>query len=244
MTNKTETPGNRIFTMLFQEDEISWQAMIYDLIEQENMDPWDINVSLIAKKFLQKLKKLKNMDFRISGKVIFASALLLKIKSKRLLDSEIVALDNLMNGEEDFETLDELLDVAENSDEEKDKIRPRTPQPRVRKISVYDLVDALEKALKLEKKRNFTKKVEKVETVKAPKKEEKDIQTRMNEILDKATAYFKINPLINFDKLVPGESKEDKVFTFVPLLHLENQRALDLIQTQHFGDINVKLLLD
>ena len=241
-TKTQDSAGTRIFDMLFKEDELSWQSMIYSLIEEENMNPWDIDVSLIAKKFLQKLRQLKEMDFRISGKIILASAILLKIKSKRLLDTEIVALDNLMNSEEPFDLLDEIAEPVKYEGE-KHAIRPRTPQPRVRKISVYDLVDALEKALKLEKKRNLYKKPEEVKLVK-PAKTEEDLQSRMQNILQEATAYFKANPLLTFEQLVPGENKEDKVMTFVPLLHLENQRALDMIQKQHFGQINIKLLFD
>jgi segregation and condensation protein A len=239
----TNNPGTRIFDMLFKEDEISWQSMIYDLIDQENMDPWDIDVSIIAKKFLQNLRKLKELDFRISGKVILASAILLKIKSKRLLDIDIIALDNLMNSEEPIDLLDELINDEQDFSNERHVLRPRTPQPRIRKISVYDLVDALEKVLTLEQKRKIKPKNE-VVRVSAPKKPEKDIQTRMKEILEEATTYFKSNPFVNFNDLVPGDSKEDKVFTFLPLLHLENQRALDMIQKKHFDDIHIKILLD
>jgi len=241
-TKTQDSAGTRIFDMLFKEDELSWQAMIYSLIEEENMNPWDIDVSLIAKKFLSKLRQLKEMDFRISGKIILASAILLKIKSKRLLDTEIVALDNLMNSEDSLDLLEEITEPVKYEGE-RHAIRPRTPQPRVRKISVYDLVDALEKALKLEKKRSFYKKPEEVKIV-APKKTEEDLQSRMQNILQEATAYFKANPLLTFEQLVPSENREDKVMTFVPLLHLENQRVLDMIQKQHFGQINIKLLLD
>lgn len=240
-TKTDDNAGTRIFDMLFKEDELSWQSMIYSLIEEENMNPWDIDVSLIAKKFLSKLKTFKEMDFRISGKIILASAILLKIKSKRLLDVEIVALDNLINNEP-IDLLDEIVEPIQYEDE-RHAIRTRTPQPRVRKISVYDLVDALEKALKLEKKRSFYKKPEEVKLVR-PKKTEEDLQSRMQNILQEATAYFKANPLLTFEQLVPSENKEDRVMTFVPLLHLENQRALDMIQKQHFGQINIKLLLD
>jgi len=243
MSTEIETPGNRIFNILIKEDEITWQSMIYELIEEENMNPWDINVSILAKKFLQNLRKLKEMNFRISGKVILASALLLKIKSKRLLDTEIVALDNLMNNEEPIDLLEEFEAESKDYSHEKHALQPRTPQPRVRKISIYDLVDALEKALKLENKRKHYAKEELVR-VSAPKKPEKDIQTRMKEILSQATTYFQANPIVMFNDLIPGDSKEDKVFTFLPLLHLENQRALDLYQKEHFGDIQIKLLLE
>ncbi len=243
MTTKSDSPGTKIFDMLFKEDDISWQSMIYELIEQENMDPWDINVSTLAKRFLQNLKKFKEMNFRISGKVILASAILLKIKSKRLLDTEIVAFDNMLNSDDDMDILEDIAGESIDYTDEKNVIRSRTPQPRVRKVSVYDLVDALEKALRLEQKRNVYKKLEEVKTV-APKKPEQDLQSRMKHILQEATVYFKANPLLTFSQLVPSETKEDKVLTFVPLLHLENQNALTMKQKKHFGEIQIKMRLD
>ena len=36
-------------------------------------------------------------------------------------------------------------------------------------------------------------------------------------------------------------TKEDKVFTFIPLLHLTNQRKIDLNQENHFGEIEIVL---
>ena len=47
---------------------------------------------------------------------------------------------------------------------------------------------------------------------------------------------------LSFSKLLPPRAKkEDKVFTFIPLLHLTNQRKIDLEQREHFGDIEVFL---
>ena len=55
--------SEKIFNLLFLEDELSWKDMIYALIEQENMNPWDIDVSLLSQKFLEMLRKLKELDF-------------------------------------------------------------------------------------------------------------------------------------------------------------------------------------
>ena len=46
---------------------------------------------------------------------------------------------------------------------------------------------------------------------------------------------------LNFSNLVPSDSKMDKVLTFIPLLHLTNQRKVDLEQEKHFGEIEVYL---
>ena len=46
---------------------------------------------------------------------------------------------------------------------------------------------------------------------------------------------------LTFTKLLPSESKEDKVHTFIPLLHLAQQNKIELVQETPFGEIEVLL---
>ena len=124
--------NEKIFNMLFVEDELSWKDLIYSLIESEQMNPWDIDVSQLSNKFLEMLKTLKELDFRISGKMVLASAILLKMKSDILIDQDIANFDNMMNATEENMPLEDnqsrLLDQSG-----KPAIFPKTPQPRKRK---------------------------------------------------------------------------------------------------------------
>ena len=244
-----EGPQDKIFSILFQEDELTWQNIIYDLVRTEEMNPWDIDVSEIAHKFLDMLKKLKEMDFRISGKVVLASAILLKLKSNKLLEEDITALDSLMASIDDpTDLLDELpLDYpgAESArDRERPKLMPRTPQPRKRKVSVYDLVEALEKAFEVDNRRPVY--VEPKVKLKAPEKSI-DITEVIRDVYQRVETYYGEQPeqkpqKLTFSQLIPSDSKEDKIFTFIPLLHLENQRRVDMKQKLHFGEIHINLL--
>jgi len=47
---------------------------------------------------------------------------------------------------------------------------------------------------------------------------------------------------LTFTKLVPSEKKEDKIYTFIPLLHLDNQEKVNLMQKEHFGEIEIEML--
>ena len=245
----TEKSHDQIFNILFDNDEITWQNMIYDLISSEKMDPWDVNISMLAKKFLEKLKKLQGMDLNISGKVLLAAAILLRVKSYRFMDEDITALDALIASvdSEDEELFDELLDYEGQEGainlEEQPKIYPRTPQPRKRKVSVFDLVNALEKALEVYHRR--PPKINTHPEVKAPIKA-RDISLVIKDVYKKIIGFFTENgtkpPKLTFNLLLPEETKEDKVFTFIPLLHLDYQRKVDLLQKKHFGDIEIKLL--
>jgi segregation and condensation protein A len=246
----TDGPQERIFSILFKEDELTWQNIIYDLVRVEGMNPWDIDISEIAHQFLELLKKLKEMDFRISGKVVLASAFLLKLKSDRLLEEDIVAFENLISSLDDpGELLDELpLDSPKREKILAPGLLPRTPQPRKRKVSVYDLIEALEKALEVETRRPIY--VEPQIKVKLP---ENFIE--MGELIQgvyqKVESYYDHNGKadekgkphrLTFSELIPSDSKEDKVYTFIPLLHLENQRKVDMYQEIHFGEIEIEML--
>ena len=78
---------DRLLNMLMQENEITWQTIIYDLVKSEQMNPWDIDVSVLSQKYLETIKQLQEHNFFISGKIILDAAILLKIKSIKLCPS-------------------------------------------------------------------------------------------------------------------------------------------------------------
>jgi segregation and condensation protein A len=234
--------NEQIFNMLFVEDELSWKDLIYSLIESEQMDPWDIDVSLIAQKFLEMLTKLKELDFRISGKMVFASAILLKMKSDILIDEDIAKFDNILNNPEENIPLEDV--APERISVDGISIFPRTPQPRKRKVSLYDLVNALEKALEVENKRK--KRFVNVKKVLLTMPEKKfDLGKAMTNVYEKVEEHYKNKKskgrILTFEDLISEGSKQDKVLTFVPLLHLDTQRKIDMEQEEHFSTIAIKL---
>jgi segregation and condensation protein A len=241
---------NHIFELLFNKDEISWKGMIYDLVRSEQMDPWDIDVTLLSKRFLQRLKEMKEMDLRISGKIILASAILLKLKANKLMDEEINGLDSLIatiQSQDDELLFDELYEFQDPKLEimmnQKPKIYPKTPQPRKRKVSVFDLVNALGKALEVHARRKPP--VKEAPEVKIPEKS-KDMSLVIKDVYNQIRDFFnkqaKKAVKLTFNLLLPSQEKHDVVYTFVPLLHLDNQRKIYLLQKKHFGEIEIKLL--
>jgi len=235
--------SEKVFNVLFVEDELSWKDMIYALIEQENMNPWDIDISLLSQKFLEMLRKLKELDFRISGKMVLASAVLLKMKSDVLIDEDIAHFDEMMNGTEENMPLDDAGRPVFDANG-RPQLYPRTPQPRKRKVSIFDLVQALEKALEVENRRKKFKPNTKKLVLKLPEKHF-DLGKSMQTVYGKVETHYKNKKnkdrILTFDELVIGGSKQDKVLTFIPLLHLDNLRKVDLEQEKHFAQISVKL---
>src|SRR3989338_6871314 len=229
----------RIFQILYKEDEVTWQSLLYELVKKEGMNPWDINISLLTKKYIDTIKTLKELDFSISGKVLLAGAILLKMKSNRLLNEDLSEFDRLLTHEEE---LIEELDLEEQQYKlwEKPILTPRMPQPRKRKVSIFDLVNALEKALEV-KQRRVLNSIPPM-SVKIPERK-RDITEVIREVYLRIKSFFMIDSQkkLTFSQLVPSQKKEDKIFTFIPLLHLTNQRKVNLEQKEHFGEIEIMM---
>lgn len=232
----------KLLNMLIKEEEVTWQSLLMELVKKEGMDPWDINVSSLTKSYINTIKELKEHDFRISGKVVLAAAILLKMKSTRLVGEDLMELDRLIAGSEEeaglFDDEDQIGNFRETLDE-KPSLIPRIPQPRKRKVSIYDLVDALEKALEV-KQRRVINSIPPL-NVKAPKKT-RDITQVIREVYGRIKSFFfQGQKRMMFSQLIPSDSKEDKIFTFIPLLHLNFQRKIDIDQEKPFEDIAITL---
>ena len=228
---------DQILDMLLKEDEITWQTILLDLIKTEKMDPWNIDISILTQKYIDIVKKLKEVNFSLSGKVILAASILLKIKSDKLLNENITAFDDLMYEHEELE---------ENFIEEKQerlvkpKLTIKTPQARKRKVSINDLVFALERALEVEQRRKirYIREAEVPDSIKVPDKKI-DIGNKITEIYEKIKNFLKKENKVTFSQLTPSKEKEDVIYTFIPLLHLDNQKKIHLQQEKPFEEINI-----
>jgi len=231
-----------IYNLLVQKDEITWQTIINDLIKSEQLDPWDIDLSKLTNKYLETLKSLQEANFLISGKVILAAALLLKIKSDKLVDEDISEFDALLYPKDEQLSLDELYDDAPEREDINPKLTIKTPQARKRRVNLYDLMNALQKALEVNQRRILRKEGESYSNVKLPEKKI-DISAMIKDVYSKIVGYFTLNKgQLTFTLLVNSDKKEDKIFTFIPLLHLDHQNEIELEQKEHFGDIYIHLL--
>jgi len=234
---------DKILELLMQKDEITWQTILYDLVKSGEINPWDIEISILANKYLETIRKMQESNLFISGKVILASAILLKIKSEKLLVEDIGILDNLMFPAE-MEELDQFFDRNRRITlDVEPRLTIKTPQARKRKVQINDLILALEKALGVNERRilRHAERDRIPENLVIPEKP-RDISEIIKELYDKIKLTFTKKPILTFSELVSSNRKEDKIATFIPLLHLATQEKVDLNQEEHFGEINIKLI--
>ncbi len=235
--------------LLLDNDDVGWKTILYDLVSSENMNPWDVDVSILTQRYIDTIKKMQQMDFRISGKVLLAAAILLKIKSQHFVEHGVDELDRLLSRMNEPEAYPDFFSefsmdrfaTAKKVEDVQAKLIPRTPQPRHRKITIYDLADALQKALEV-KQRKLSRYIPDIK-MEIPKRKV-DITQVIRGTYGKVKAFFFEYPdkKLTFAKLLSGEpTKEEKVYTFIPLLHLDNQQKIEISQQEHFGDIGIEL---
>ena len=234
---KNEKIGQEQFHYFVFSEDLSWQEIVYDLINSEQLDPWDINLSLLAQKYLDKIKELEEANFVLSSKVILIASLLLRIKSELLMNRYMRDLDDILfNKKTDIQ---DTLKTIEFDDEDIPPLIPRTPLPRFKKVSLQELMTALSKAVETETRRVERKRTERENYEKTkffmPKKTINLIE-RIKNVHVRIKTLFQTEDRVKFDEFA-GPKKEERINTFIPLLHLDTQNHLWLQQNSHLDDI-------
>jgi len=240
--SKNSVKQEQVHDLLFNR-EIGWQEIIYDLINTEQLDPWDINITILTDKYLIKIQNLEETDFFVSSKVLFAAALLLRIKSEILLNKHLKSIDEILFGEK--EQKQHTLERIE-LDEEIPVLVPKSPMSRVKKVTLQELIDALNKAVTTEnrriKKEIVNKNALREVGISLPKRKF-SIKNKISQIYKKLFGHFEENKdsvKVSFTDFV-GESKEERIISFPSLLHLETQKKVWLEQEVHFEEIHIWL---
>ena len=255
---------SELFGAILSEDDIKWQSIIYELIRSKKIDPWDIDIQKFADEYIGTIEKLKRLNFRISGKVILAAALLLKIKTRHLgLDDFIMLTSDEEDGfeEGDFEIdEDEYMDPDEakimklsnhirHNTKKKYLIQHKTVTPRSRKVTVMELMGALKKAIEVDRRREVRRtNVEDFEDVtiepdKIFEAKKERITDKINKIhSDVLKLYKQTNSNVDFDELVGEVNHKDRVGMFLPVLHLANHGKINLLQEKSFDKIMLEVL--
>ena len=249
MTEKEESPvieekklGDSDFYNLVTSQEVSWQAIIYDLVNTEQLDPWNIDLGILAQKYLEKIKMMEDANFFLSSKVLLAASILLRLKSEILLHKYIKSIDEILFGKkEESSKVQERIEI-DSSD--LPLLYPKTPLPRFRKVTLQELMSALDQAVNTE-----TRRIKK-ETSRLTQERSADIvlpkmkisvKDRIKTIYARIMTTFKRKQTrISYSELT-GNDKEERIACFLPCLHLENQQKVFLDQEKHFAEIYVWL---
>ena len=232
---------NQFFDLITGED-INWQTIIYDLIKTEQLDPWDIDIKLLAERYIEVIQQLEEGDFFVSSKVLLACSLLLRLKSEILINSYIQDLNDALYGQKDSKKYEfERIEIDEG---ELPTLVPRTPMARHRKVTLKELMTALNKAIDTENRRIKReikgRQAEKSISTVLPKGIQIPLKVKVKDIFRIIQGHIEQNNNhMKFSHLAP--SKEEMLASFIPILHLSNNEKIYLRQQAHFDEIHMSL---
>lgn len=238
--------GDRInqdqFFDLISSEELGWQTILYDLIKTEQLDPWDIDLGTLADKYVETIQQLENANFFISSKILLACSLLLRLKSEILINSYIQDLNDALYGRKDEKKYE--LERITIDEDELPILVPRTPMARHKKVTLEELMTALNKAINTENRRIKReikgRQAEKSALTVMPRNNFVPLTVRVKSIFSIIKRHINSNNShIKFSHL--AQSKEEKLASFVPILHLSNNGEIFLRQQVHFQDIHMTL---
>jgi len=234
---------DQIHDILFNR-EIGWKEIIYDLINTEQLDPWDIDITVLSDQYLQKIQEIEETDFFVSSKVLLAAALLLRIKSEILLNQYIKSIDEILFGNAKPVNSYELERIE--LDEDIPGLVPKSPLPRFKRVTLNELMESLNKAI-LTENRRIRKEIVKKNAIRessiALPKKTISIKDKIREVYENLLEYFKEDELkhrVSFNEFI-GKDKEERIISFYPLLQLDSQKKVWLEQEEHLVDFHIWL---
>ena len=244
MSEKKEDQISQIqFYDLITGEEVSWQAIIYDLIKTEQLDPWDIDLGILADKYSQVVREMEDANFFVSSKVLLACSLLLRLKSEILINQYIIDLDEALYGRKDTKRYE--LERIELDEDELPILVPRTPIPRYKRVTLQELMASLNQAMETENRRIRrdirVRQANKSALTVMPNKNRIPLKDRIALVLRKIKQHMK-QPSVDHMKFSHlAQTKEERMLSFVPILHLSNNEEIYLYQQIHFGEIHMRL---
>jgi len=201
--------------------------MLVNLVISERMNPWDIDIARLTNRFLEEIRKMREINLRISGKTLLAASFLLRLKSESILEKE-----EPEDGQEYF--YENEVDYRELNE-----IKPITPPVRrrnERKTTLFELIAALQQALSEEMiRKNFpSKKNERKLVIKI---DEEDIKEKISNIYSMLINLWKFKEEITFSELIKGKPRAKIVEILFTLLFLHMQKKIYIYQKELFGEI-------
>lgn len=207
----------------------NWEEVIYQIVSLENLNPWDIDLVKLAETFLKYISNIEELDFRIPAKIVFVAAILLRLKA-----------DYLSIFEEE-ETVEEIAQKSPFVDIGIDPnlIHLGLPMKRMpkRQISLDELMNALNKALKVKEKRVERRMIWE-QRLEAQITEE-DITNRIEKMMGEIEDLMKKmkDEKVTFSQVVKKWKRDEIVSRFIPLLHLEQDQKIETMQEDFFKEI-------
>lgn len=227
-----------------------FDLLVY-LIENAEMNIYDIRVSEITNQYLEYIEQMKKQDTVVAGEFMVLAAVLIELKSKMLLprfheeglpDTEEDPRDELVQKLLEYKRFKASAEFLEKQEERmqgifskpQEDLIPYTLEPdEYLNLDIGQFMKAFYLFLNKKKKlEDIKKRYTRVE------RQRMSIETRIEQIKN----FFMRKTKSTFLELLDGKTSRDYVvLTFMSMLELLKQRAINVHQSVNYGEITLTL---
>jgi segregation and condensation protein A len=206
--------------------EGTWKDLLIELVKKNKLDPWNVDIIDIVDKYIEAVKALKIMDLRIPANIILAASILLRFKSEALH----FEIENNVGEEAEVSRISPSIEPL--------SFRLRIPPKR--RVTLDELISALDEAMKLKEIKEQKRSNENAEM--PLKFDGKDIEQELKSLYKLINKSLDREGMTTFSALAKALSGKDILTSlFIPLLYLTHRNRIMLMQEDFFGEIIVTL---
>ena len=216
-------------------------SIVFELVLDEKLDPWKIDLMKFTRMYLERIRKEKNIDFIIAGKIIHMAWNILMKKSEDVLDNAERAEYYIDSDFFDIDISPFEMDVEEEYVEPQLEIREPVRREESRPVSLMELIQAINEArIEVERKRRQRKIREKFKFNLDEKVHKEDMEEEIKEVWARLSEIQ--GDEIQFSLLYDG-TRDDFITVFLSLLFLEKFNKVELLQEVPYGEITIRILV-
>ncbi|MFX0044945.1 MAG: hypothetical protein ACFE8Z_03790 [Candidatus Hermodarchaeota archaeon] len=201
------------------EDIPFWAAPPYilltDVLQLDKVKPWNVDIGKLVSGFLVEMKRLGDIDFRVSGSALYSASVIFMKKTRELI---------------------ELGVLPPEEDEEEDLVIPLIRPPfRIsnQRVTLEELLIAMDRVLSrgvrsrpTPRKRRYRGRADplsfQVEATRA------DVEENIADVYEDLSKIMKIDETVKFVDILMNNTRREIVRVFFALLHLFSRAFIDI----------------
>ncbi len=207
--------------------EIGPIDMLMGLVVSKEVDPWNIDIVELTAKYLAQIRRLQELDLRLSGKTILVASILLRMQSENIFREDAVEEEGEAGEEFDVEIRPILPPLR--------RISGKITLPQLMEALLQALEDADRKKTLKPRKRRDQKHVVRIDEHRA------NIEEQVNALYNKICEMVAEHGVITLLDLIDGPGQLVLARTFLFVLYLETKGKIELTQDELFGEIYIKV---
>ena len=222
-------------------------ALLIDLAERGEIDPWDVQVIDVVDRFLSRLIVSDRRDLYDSGQAMLYASMLVLLKANSLSDIQ-AAYDQAEPDSEDLEEIDaESIASALRLPTDFDKRLRRLPvalPPKARRITLEELIAQIEAIAEIVDRKTSKPAKRPTQGKVARRAAMKAIaqlahKENLSEMVEEIERYFLLHPDEEIEISDLAAVFNDRVGVFWGLLLMSSQSKVELTQEEFYGKIQI-----